>query len=135
MEDFNHLDALAKALTPAVQKIVTKTAMDIQASAASSAPVDTGFLRNSIYNVTPGASTYGQGASPTHKGSSLLPEVGPLEDNTSAYVAVGANYGVYLEYGTRHMPAQPYFYPAVDQASQPFIDAMSKLEDLLRGAA
>ena len=133
MADFNHLSAIANAVPDAIKQVVVKTAMDIQAGAASSAPVDTGFLRNSIYTVTPDGSSYGQSGGPTHKDSYLLPEVGPAEE-TTAYVAVGANYGIYVEMGTRHMAAEPYFYPAVEAARQPFIDAMSKLEDKLRGA-
>ena len=133
MADFNHLSAIANAVPGATKQVVVKTAFDIQAGAASSAPVDTGFLRNSIYTVTADGSTYGQGGGPTHKDSYLLPPVGEAEE-TTAYVAVGANYGIYVEMGTRYMAAEPYFYPAVEAARQPFIDAMSKLEDKLRGA-
>lgn len=35
-------------------------------------------------------------------------------------VKVGKHYGVYVEYGTRHMAAQPYFRPAIDAQMKAF---------------
>lgn len=75
-----------------------KAALDIQAAAASRAPVDTGFLRNSIQAV----------------------KVGPAFWR----VTVGAEYGLYVEYGTRYMGAQPYFFPAIAQVGPTFVAAM-----------
>ena len=37
-------------------------------------------------------------------------------------VNVGAYYGVYVEYGTRYMSAQPYFRPAIKVANKIFRD-------------
>jgi hypothetical protein len=37
------------------------------------------------------------------------------EDGGGYKVTVGANYGVYVEYGTRYMAGQPYLRPAVDK--------------------
>ena len=56
---FNHFDQVADQLLNALSDVVTKTAFDIQATAASIAPVDTGFLKNSIYVETYTNSTYG----------------------------------------------------------------------------
>lgn len=130
--DFNIFDTLADALRPAIKPIVIKTALDIQALAQSKAPVDTGFLKNAIYAVTADGGDYGQ-ATPTHKASYLLPQAGDAND-TTAYVAAGANYSVYLEYGTRHQPAQPFFTSAIEETRGSFIDAMSKIEDKLKAS-
>ena len=130
MTGFNRFPEIVVKFGPAVSQIVRKSAFDVQAQAAGAAPVDTGFLRNSIYTVTSTDSSYG-GAGTPPKDAYLLPEVAKPEDAYTAHVAVGANYGIYLEMGTRFMPAQPYFYPAVDSVEPSFLDAMSKLEDSL----
>lgn len=126
-EDFNHFDELAEAFEDAIKQTVKKCAFDIQANAAASAPVDTGFLRNSIYTVTSDSSTY-------KGGGKSLPEVEKPDNDTTAYVAVGAAYGIYQELGTRFTTPHPFFYPAVDKAKGPFEDAMAKIEDKMREA-
>lgn len=128
MEDFNHFSPLADKFARAISQAVRKTAFVIQSSAASSAPVDTGFLKNSIYVVTSDDSSYGSGGSSGKKDSYLLPEVAKAENKYTAYVAVGANYGIYQEFGTRFMPAQPYFYPAIDAAAAPFEQVIAAIE-------
>jgi HK97 gp10 family phage protein len=128
MACFNNFSKIAATLPKALSQAVRKTALDIQADAASRAPVDTGFLRNSIYTVTSDGSTY-QG------GDKALPEVQAPGDDQTAYVAVGANYGIYQEMGTTRTPAQPYFYPAVEAARGPFEQAMAKIEDKLKEAS
>jgi HK97 gp10 family phage protein len=132
MESFNHFPHVANALPLATSRAVRKVAFDIQADAQSLAPVDTGFLKSSIYVVTSSSSTYGQaiGASGERY---LLPEVEKPEDNQTAYVAVGANYGIYLEMGTRFMPAQPYFYQAVEWGRADLDDALAQIESQLGG--
>lgn len=120
---FNKLPKTAAGLHRAVSQAIRKTAFDIQADAASRAPVDTGFLRASIYTVTSRSSNYGKGRASKHGGKAnvakgiyqeLLPEIEPPPDDLEAYVAVGASYGLYVEYGTVYMPAQPYFTPAAE---------------------
>lgn len=155
---FNHFPQIAERVTKATSKIVRKVAFDVQADAASLAPVDTGFLKNSIYVVTADKSTYGGGVSVARapkagkkgyvsrgqlKGfvkrkerqraqeAMLLSEVAGPPDDQTAYVAVGASYGIYLEYGTRYMPAQPYFYPAVQWGLDDLDSAARYLEAML----
>ena len=84
----NKLPRIAEELRPRAGRLVRKAAADITASAQMRAPVDTGFLRNSIHWTQAGELT--------------------------AIVTVGAEYGIYVEYGTRKMRAQPYLGPAVD---------------------
>jgi len=98
---YNRLPALAKGLETKAGRVVAKAALDIQAHAQTRAPVDTGNLRASI----------------------RAQKVGP----TSWRVLVGADYGIYVEMGTRHMAAQPYLGPAVDAVRASFLQAMRGL--------
>ena len=124
-EDFNHFDDLANAFDEAISKVVRKAALDIQGHAAGNAPVDTGFLRNSIYTVTSDSSDY-------KGGEKALPEVEKPDDNQTAYVAVGAQYGIYVNYGTRFMPARAFWEPAIDAVRPGFEEALSRIEDKMR---
>lgn len=159
-ESFNHFDKVAKSLESTLSKVTRKTAFDIQAKAAEKAPVDTGFLKNSIYVTGTGYNTYGRGvqkAKPlSTKGfvsrrrlqahvkrldrqraqeAMLLPEIPPPPTPTDAFVAVGANYGAFPEFGTVRQPAKPYFYPAVDEASVGFEAAIAALKEKLEESA
>lgn len=132
MPDFNHFAEIANLLEPFCSEVVTDTAQDIVDSYQSNAPRDTGFMSESAYIETSEQSTYGQGMAPTRKDAYLLPEVAKPDDKTTAYAAVGANYAVYPELGTRHQAPQPAFYPAVEQAASTFEDELGKLEDYLK---
>lgn len=127
---FNHFPEIAAKFGPALSQSVRKIALDVQAQAAAACPVDTGFLRASIYTVTQGSSDYGQAGTPPGD-SYLMPEVATPGDAYTAYVAVGANYGVYQELGTRFQPAQPYFYPAVETGLASLEAVMAKFESQL----
>lgn len=120
MEEFNHWDTVAEEIDEAVNKLVRKTAFEVEAKAKRSAPVDTGFLRNSIYVRTEDSSdARGQGGE-------LFPEL-PAAEHNAAYIAVGATYGQYVEWGTSRMPAHPFLVPAVEAIRQPFLGALDKL--------
>lgn len=62
---------------------------DIEAGAKVRAPVDTGHLMGSIDSTFP--------------------------DELTGVVTVGAEYGIYVEMGTRHAPAQPFLLPAAEE--------------------
>jgi HK97 gp10 family phage protein len=127
-ESFNHFDKVSDELIKALGDVVSKTAFDIQALAASNAPVDTGFLKNSVYTVTSKSSNYdGSG------GEKMLSETPVPDNDLTAYVGVGANYGIYLEYGTVHQPAQPYLTPAVESVFPAFEAAIEAIDDKTRG--
>jgi hypothetical protein len=156
---FNHFNQIADALPQVLSQVVRKTAFDVQAGAVRRAPVDTGFLRASIYVKTFNESTYGQGSIKAKRitrkarrkaaaslsgltssfstpyGYYLLPEVEAPDNEQTAYVAVGAEYGIYLEFGTRYMPARPYFYASVEHVRPSFEAALSRIEDKLKEAA
>lgn len=82
-------------------QVVAKTARDIQAESQSNAPVDTGYLKNSI-------------------------NAEEISDLTWE-ITVGAEYGPHVEYGTRLAPAQPFFTPAVENHRQAFLDALRRI--------
>lgn len=63
-------------------------------------PVRTGYLKSQIK------------WEKLHAGSYMVFVDGSTVTNTGAY------YGVYVEYGTRHMAAQPFFRPAIEQAKR-----------------
>ncbi len=132
MAGFNHFPQVAAALKPQARQAIKKTAFEIQLMAQAACPVDTGFLKNSIYTVTVDGSTYGEAGAPP-RDSYLLPEV-QLDDDLTAYVAVGANYGIYVELGTRFMPAQPFFYPAVKRGNDRLDAALSAMAKQLEDA-
>lgn len=96
--EYNHLGRIAASIRPTCERIVAKAALDIEGRAKAVAPVDTGALRSSI-----GARRVGE----------LLWEV-----------AVGADYGIYQEFGTRFMPAQPFLLPAAQAVGPSFVAAM-----------
>lgn len=128
---YNHLPEVPPAIKKARTQLLLKAAFDVQAQAQSRAPVATGFLKSSIYVRTETMSTYGTGVGEGAHGSYLLPEV-EAPDGYNAYVAVGANYGQFIEYGTSKMAAQPYLIPAADAVRPTFIAAWNKLEDYIR---
>ena len=85
---------------------VKKTAKDIEATAKTLAPVDTGNLRSSI------------------KTSDLR---SVSQDSPSAEVRASANYAVYQELGTSRMAPQPFMGPAADKHSPAFQEAMAQI--------
>ena len=123
---YDLLPEIAAKIEEVAAKVVRKTAFDIQAAAQANAPVDTGFLKNSIYVVTRDTSTYGQVQSP-EADQTLLEQVEAPHEQTTAIVAVAANYGAYVEYGTVHGPAQPYLTPAVEKIKPEFDRALDKI--------
>jgi HK97 gp10 family phage protein len=88
---FNRFPEIAAKFPVQLHDAVVQMTGIIVQLAQANAPVDTGFLRDSI--------------------------VAEMIDEFSGTVTVGAYYGIYVEMGTRFMAAQPYFYPAVDEGS------------------
>jgi HK97 gp10 family phage protein len=87
--DSKALAALPDAMRSQLGKAVAKMARDIEAQAKAAAPVDTGYLKNSIQ---------------AKQISPLLWEV-----------TVGANYGAFVEFGTVRRGATPYLTPAIER--------------------
>jgi HK97 gp10 family phage protein len=95
--DLGEADGKTTALA---SKVVAKVALDIEAAAKVAAPVDTGFLKNSISTTVEGLSA----------------EVGPT-----------ASYSMYVEYGTSRMRPQPFMGPAFDANVGKFEQAMEQI--------
>lgn len=136
MAGFNHFPKIAAALRPAVSQVVRKTAFDgqanIQGFIRANGQIDIGFMLGSVYTVTSEGSTYGDAGEPPGD-SYLLPEVEAPENDLTAYIAVGANYGIYQNYGTRYLPPRPFFEPGIEQTRAGFDAALSAIEAKLRG--
>ncbi len=79
---------------------VQNTAKDIVKGAQQRVPVDTGHLKASI--------SYER------------------LDEHAALVMVKAHYGHFVEYGTRHMGAQPFLTPAAEGQRKPFEQRLRK---------
>ena len=124
---FDLVPELPQAIEDAVAEIVKKYAAATAELVASNAPVASGFLSSSVYYVTKEASTYGQAGTPP-KDAYLLPEVDHPATTTEFTVAVAANYGEYVELGTRYMGAQPFLIPAFEAMQQALLAALSDLE-------
>ena len=132
---FNNFAAISVEMRHTMEQLVRKAALDIEREAKIRAPVDTGFMRNSIYAVTHMSSDYGTGTDTPPSGASLLPELPKPKDRLTALVAVGASYGAYVEMGTSRMAAQPYLIPAADVVRPQFVEALARLEFALASAS
>lgn len=131
---YDLLPEIAAKIDDVAGKVVRKSAFDIQAAAQATAPVDTGFLKNSIYVVMRDVSTYSTVQAP-EADQALLPEVDKPAESTTAFIAVAANYGLYVEYGTSRAAAQPYLTPAVELVKPQFEKAMDKIIELMNVSA
>ena len=131
LSGWNLLPEVPGALNTAISRAVKKAAFDIQARAQANAPVDTGFLKASIYTVTHDGSTYPAGLEPSKQDSALLDQVEAPPNDRTAYVAVGASYGIYVEMGTTRAPAQPYLLPAAEAVRPQYLAALTGLNGVL----
>ena len=127
--EWNRMAEMGPLLRKAISESVRTAAFHIQANAAATAPRDTGYLASSIYTVTSDGSTYGEGF---QDGREPLPEVEKPANDLTAVVAVGAAYGVYVEYGSVHGPAQPYLTPAAEFVRPQLEKAAAALEAKMR---
>lgn len=96
--EYNKFPQIIAGMEAKAAKIVAKTALDIEAGAKVRAPVRTGNLRGSIQATKISA--------------------------THWRVTVTADYGIYVEFGTRFMAARPYFAPAYNAVVGSFRQAM-----------
>lgn len=134
-ESFNHFGKIADSVKPAASKVVRKVALDVVAQAATRAPVDTGFLKNSIYAVTSDKRYKTGFHSGYKKGEQMLPEVPSPPDDQTAYAAVGAAYGVYVNNGTSRMAARPFWDQAIDATRAGFEKASVEISNAFAEAA
>lgn len=97
--DTSNLSRLVRDLSPGqIDQLVRAAAFEAEGRAKQSAPVDTGYLRNSIQTRVLG--------------------IGEAEVGTSA------QYAAYVEMGTSRQRAQPYLVPAARKAVDNLIAAL-----------
>jgi len=99
---YNNLPKLPPELHKAAVDEIARSAFEVEAGAKAVVPVRTGLLRRSIHTVF---------------------ELGGLR----ALVGPSVFYGVYVEFGTRHMAARPYMRPAAAKTLPRFIDRMKAI--------
>lgn len=128
---FNHIGKIKAEARAKADKIVRKTAFDIEAGAKQNAPVDTAALENSIYTATKNDSNYDTATSTAlgkNPDAHILPEVRPTDDLT-AVVGPSVDYGLVVEMGSHKKGARPYLGPAAELARPSFLKAMERLID------
>lgn len=74
------------------------------------APVDTGYMKSQVGHEVQWAG-----------------KVAEVFVDGYVDLQVGAYYAVYVEYGTRHMRAQPFFWPGVRKAQREFVAEMRRV--------
>ncbi|MCA1596068.1 MAG: hypothetical protein LC772_06555 [Chloroflexi bacterium] len=133
----NRIGTAAGAVHAMLGLIVRKTCFDIEGVAKQNAAVDTGAMRASIYSVVEGQDGSGDAdaaALAANPKAELLPKPDLTVDTMNGFVAVGASYAGYIEYGTTRAPAQPFLSPAVDQVRPSFEAAASQLRQAVSSA-
>lgn len=95
----------------------------IMSQAVSLAAVDTGRLRGSITVQTKTHSIFNEDRSEAEAGDIIQK---PQQENT-AHVGTDLEYGIYQEFGTGKMAAQPYLRPAFDLSRGKSLNAVTKL--------
>jgi HK97 gp10 family phage protein len=90
---------------------IVQTMVRLRAQAVQLSPDDEGTLKSSImWRKSWGSDSFGF---PSQDGGVPGAQI-PKPDGISGVVGTGIEYGVYQEFGTRYMPAQPYLRPAAD---------------------
>jgi HK97 gp10 family phage protein len=131
----NRIASVQNLLLGGSRSVVDKAAGDIRDRAATSAPVDTGALRSSMYVSNGTTSDYSMAAGTAralNRDASILNEVRPefvlsLFSGGLGYTDVvgsAVEYAVFNEFGTRYMSPSPFMIPAVEGNREPFIAAM-----------
>ena len=101
--DTKLLDKITAEVRPQASAIVEKYGFAVTDAAAKNAPLDTGALRSSITSES------------------------KMTGDLTFMVSDGVEYGVFQEFGTSRMAAQPFMTPAIEAWTQRFIDAFSGL--------
>lgn len=86
----NRLPQMPAEIRATVSTEIERAARAIESGAKQNVPVDTGTLRRSITTQMAGG-------------------------GLTAIVAAGTDYGLFVERGTRRMPARPYLIPAFER--------------------
>lgn len=113
----NRLPEIARRLPSKADQVVRKAAFDVE-----------GEMKGSMLGNGPSA----PGEPPAIDTGNLVNSIQTTQVSDAHWrVTVGADYGVYLEYGTIFMEPRPFRDKAVDAVRPSFISAMRGLERLL----
>lgn len=112
-------DPTIESLADLGDQALEKAVRDIEAKAKTDAPVDTGNLKSAIYSASPKHTTY------TGGGDGNDPQ--EIPGDHEAIVHSGAPYSVYVDYGTVHTPARPFFSAAVAEVKPTLEAVMAKI--------
>ena len=105
------LDHVTKRIRSNSKFACRRWATVTKAFAKKTAPVDTGYMKTQIKAEKSGIQTRSRFAWEVYVDGLVTPEK-------------GAFYAVYVEYGTRYMRAQPFFWPGVRAGHHAFMYAM-----------
>lgn len=98
---YNAIPELIAVVEAEARTTVKKHADKIASDARNRAPVETGYLRSSI-------------------------RAESLSTGKEAQIVVGASYGMFVEYGTYKMAAQPFLNPALEADKSAYFADMGK---------
>lgn len=100
--DTRRLESILKKLPGRTEDNNRAIAFRVEGGAKNKVPVDTGALKSSIYTDCGGQQSGQPGDTPL-----------PKPQGHDAHVGPSMNYAMHVEFGTRHMGAQPYLIPAL----------------------
>lgn len=112
----------------AIEDVLLSGGYVFEGAAKPLTPVDTGFLRASIYTSSPRVNGYAAAlaaARSFNPDGEALPPAQP--ERLQVVVAVAAEYGAPVEYGTSRMAARPFLRPAFDANRNRVADLMGRL--------
>lgn len=119
--DTKMLDAIVRDCDKKAEQILRKLAFEVEKTAKQLAPYETTALRNSIYTQTDKYDGYDKAVSEV---ASKRPDAkvhrNPKPGKGEAIVGPCVEYGIYQEFGTSKMAAQPYMTPAVEAIRSKF---------------
>jgi len=110
--DGRKLQAIIRNSGANARTALRNVALAVETGAKRLAPVDIGALQNSIYTVIGNESV----PLPSIPGDAERVALPQPDGKLVAHVGPSVDYGIYQEFGTRRMAAQPYLLPAVRQA-------------------
>ena len=136
----NRIPQVIARLQDNTRATVLQAAQDFRTTANQLAPRDTGSLASSIYVNDGESSDYGErvgAAQALNREVVILPEIAPEfvislsggDASTGVVVGVAASHGIFQEFGTRYMAAQPFMTPAVLRTEISFTNDMMHVAD------
>lgn len=120
--DTKMLDAIVRDCDKKAEQILRRMGFEVEGVAKQLSPYETTALRNSIYTQT-SEGEYSEGrevgfssieSNVLEKRPDAKTEQLPTPDSNEVFIGPCVEYGIYQEFGTSKMAAQPYMTPAVE---------------------